>query len=124
MQAINKYREQNGEVAIDDVTRTEEKRTFKDAEEEAEYNKRQQAKISSGDRLPGKPYHIQTHTVNKDNIIARLEQELSSVQSKKTKAIEALYKYRFERQKIESESAGNDAVDDWIASVIGEDGGA
>jgi hypothetical protein len=54
-------------------------------------------------------------------IIARLEQELSTVQSKKTKAIEALSKYRMEKAKMESESAGNAAVDDWIAAVLGED---
>ena len=56
-------------------------------------------------------------------VIARLEQELSTVQSKKTKAIEALSKYRLEKAKLESESAGNDAVDDWIAAVLEEDEG-
>ena len=54
-------------------------------------------------------------------IIARLEQELSTIQSKKTKAIEALSKYRMEKARFESESAGNEAVDDWIAAVLGED---
>ena len=54
-------------------------------------------------------------------IIARLEQELSTIQSKKTKAIEALSKYRLEKMKLESENAGNDAVDDWIAAVLGEE---
>ena len=54
-------------------------------------------------------------------IIARLEQELSTVQSKKTKAIEALSKYRIEKARLESESAGNDAADDWIAAVLGEE---
>lgn len=53
--------------------------------------------------------------------ISRLEQELSTIQSKKTKAIEALYRYRMEKAKMESESAGNDAVDDWIAAVLGEE---
>ena len=46
---------------------------------------------------------------------------LSTVQSKKTKAIEALSKYRIEKARLESESAGNDAVDDWIAAVLGEE---
>ena len=54
---------------------------------------------------------------------ARLEQELTTVQGKKTKAIEALSKYRMEKARIESESAGNDAVDDWISAVLGEDVG-
>ena len=121
LQAINKYREQKGDVTVADVTRFEEKRTFKDKEEEAEYNRRQQEKVDKEERLPGKSYSIQTHTTNKDLIVARLEQELSSVQNKKTKAIEALSKIRMERARIESESAGNDAVDDWISAILGEE---
>lgn len=123
LNAINKYREQEANVAVADVTRFEEKRVFKSKEEEAEYEKRQKKKVAKGERLPGRSYNIQTHTTNKDMVIARLEQELSTVQSKKTKAIEALSKYRLEKAKIESESAGNDAVDDWIAAVLGEDVG-
>jgi len=121
LKAINKYREQKGDVAVADVTRFEDKRIFKDEEEEAEYDRRQKKKVDHEEILPGKSYSIQTHTSNKDMIIARLEQELSTVQSKKTKAIEALSKYRMEKAKLESESAGNDAVDDWIAAVLGED---
>ena len=122
LQAINKYREQNGDVAVADVTRFEEKRTFKNKEEEADYEKRIEAKVSSGDRLPGKSFNIQTHTSNKDMVIARLEQELSTVQSKKTKAIETLSRVRIEKLKMDREFAGNDVVDDWIAGVLGEDG--
>lgn len=121
LKAINKYREMNGEVAVADVSRFEEKRSFKNNEEEAEYDRRQKIKVDKGDILPGKSYSIQTHTTNKDMVIARLEQELSTVQSKKTKAIEALSKYRMEKAKIESASAGNEAVDDWIAAVLGEE---
>lgn len=123
LKAINKYREQNGDVAVADVTRFDNERSFKNKEEEETYEKRQQEKIDREEILPGKPYSVQTHTTNKDMIIARLEQELSTVQSKKTKAIEALAKFRFEKAKIESESAGNDAVDDWIAAVLEEDAG-
>ncbi len=121
LKAINKYRGQNGDVAVADVTRFEEKRAFKDKEEEAEYERRQQEKVNKEKRLPGKSYSIQTHTSNKDLIIARLEQELSTVQSKKTKAIEALSKERLEKAKMERETAGNAAVDDWISAVIEED---
>lgn len=121
LKAINKYREQKGDVAVADVTRFEDKRAFKDKEEEAEYDRRREKKIKKGDVLPGMPYSIQTHTSNKDMIIARLEQELSTVQSKKTKAIEALSKYRLEKEKLNSESVGNAVVDDWIAAVIGEE---
>ena len=121
LKAINKYREQKGDVAIADVARMESKRLFKNKEEEAEYNRRQKIKVDNGDIHPGKTYSISTHTSNKDLIIARLEQELSTIQSKKTKAIEALSKYRMEKAKLERESAGNNAVDDWIAAVLGED---
>ena len=103
LKAINKYREQKGDVSVADVTKIEEKNMVKD------------------EALPVKTCTIETHTTNKDMIIARLEQELSTVQSKKTKAIEALAKYRIEKAKLESESAGNDAVDDWIVAVLGED---
>ena len=103
LKAINKYREQKGDVSVADVTKIEEKNMVKD------------------EALPVKTCTIETHTTNKDMIIARLEQELSTVQSKKTKAIEALAKYRMEKAKLESESAGTDVVDDWIAAVVGED---
>lgn len=121
LKAINKYREMNGEVAVSDVSRFEDKRSFKDKEEEAEYDRRQKIKVDKGDILPGKSYSIQTHTTNKDMVIARLEQELSAVQSKKTKAIEALSKLRLEKTKIKNENAGNEVVDDWITAVLGEE---
>lgn len=121
LKAINKYREQNGDVSVADVTRFEDKRAFKDKEEEAEYDRRQRKKVENEEILPGKSYSIQTHTTNKDMVIARLEQELSTVQGKKTKAIETLSKLKLEKEKAEKENAGNNAVDDWIAAVVGED---
>ena len=42
------------------------------------------------------------------------------MQSKKTKAIEALSKFRMEKAKLESGAAGSAAVDDWIAAVLGD----
>lgn len=62
-----------------------------------------------------------THTEAILNSIMTLEGELTKIQRAKTKAIEALAKYRIEKAKMESESAGNDAVDDWIAAVLGEE---
>lgn len=121
LKAINKYREMNGEVAVADISRYEDKRAFKSKDEEAEYDRRQKKKVDNEDILPGKSYRIQTHTTNKDMVIARLEQELSTVQGKKTKAIEALSKLRLEKAKIESESAGKVVVDDWISAVLGEE---
>lgn len=118
LKAINRYREQNGDVLVADVTRFEKKRVFKDKEEEAEYDRRQKIKVDKGDILPGKSYSIQTHTTNKDMVIARLEQELSTVQSKKTKAIEALSKMRLENEKLKGKSAGNDVVMEWGKKLL------
>ena len=121
MKAINKYRIMDGPVAISSTWRGEKKRVFDSPEDEEEYKRRVQEKVDNEERLPGREYSTQTTTDNKDNIIARLESELSNVQSKKTKAIEALYKIRLEKQKLESADAGNTAVDDWISAVLGED---
>lgn len=120
--AINKYREQKGDVSVSSVTRFEEKRSFKDKDEEAEYDRRQKKKVDSGDKLPGKSYSIQTTTSNKDMIIARLEQELSTVQSKKTKSIELLAKIRSAKKDENSKNQDEGVVDDWIAAVMEGDG--
>lgn len=63
-------------------------------------------------------YNMMTNMENKDNMIARLEKELSTVQSKKTKAIEALAKLRLEKQKIAGESKGNEVVRAWAEAVV------
>ncbi len=62
-----------------------------------------------------------TNTEPVMNSIMALEAELTKVQKAKTKAIETLSKHRLEKAKIENESAGNEAVDDWIAAVLGEE---
>lgn len=118
LKAINQYRKQNEDVCVADVTRFENKRSFKNKEEEAEYNRRQKIKIDKGEIFPGKSYSIQTHTTNKDMIMARLEQELSTVQSKKTKAIEVLSKYRAEKAKLDNENTGDELVDNWMMTVL------
>lgn len=126
MQAINKYRNSAEPVALSFTQRGERKRTFDGTEEQKkadkeEYDRRIAESIKKEERMPGREYSTFTQTENKDNIIARLESELSNVQAKKTKAIEALSKYRMEKARLDSENAGNDAVDDWIAAVLGED---
>ena len=83
-----------------------------------EYEERIEKKISAEERLPGDMYNMQTTMENKDNMIARLEKELSTVQSKKTKAIEALAKLRLEKQKIAGESKGNEVVRAWAEAVV------
>ena len=122
LQAINKYRNTKEPVAINTTLRSEKKRVFDKDEDKLKYEEMVNKEINEGKRKPGRDYNTTTTTENKDNIIIRLEQELSSVQNKKTKAIEALAKVRAERAKIENETAGNHAVDDWIAAVLGDGG--
>lgn len=62
-----------------------------------------------------------THTKAVMNSIVTLETELTKVQKAKTKAIETLAKLRLEKQKLNGENNGNDAVNDWILSMMEED---
>ena len=121
LKAINRIRSAKGDVAMSSMTRFEEKRSFdKNTDDEKLYEAIQRKKVESKEILPGQPYNLQTVTTNKELVIARLEQELSSVQGKKTKAIEALAKIRLEKAKLESEQIGSEVVNDWINAVVGE----
>lgn len=62
-----------------------------------------------------------TNTEAVINSIMTLESELTKVQRAKTKAIETLVQLRMEEKKLESETAGNDTVDDWIEAVMEAD---
>lgn len=118
LKAIAKYRDAKGGQYIAGVTNSEDKRKFKDAEEEKLYNDIVTEKVKNKERLPGHRYSIQTNTSSTIDLISRLERELTSVQSKKTKAIESLAKLRLEKQKIEGESKGNEFVRTWAESVL------
>lgn len=118
MQAINKYRHSEGPVAAAFTNRSERKRAFENEEEEKEYNRIVDEKVANGERMPGREYSTFTQTDNKDQIIARLESELSNVQSKKTKAIEALAKLHIEKQKLAGDAAANDVVKSWAEKVL------
>ena len=62
-----------------------------------------------------------TRTISIFEVIQKLEAELTRVQSKKTRCIEALNRLRLERQKLEEGKKGNALVDDWIAGLMGGD---
>lgn len=49
--------------------------------------------------------------------VSRLEQELSTVQSKKTKAIETLARLHLEKQKMEGNATGNELVKEWAERI-------
>lgn len=118
MKAINKYKDAKGGVYVNNVVKSESKRRFKDKEEEELYAEIVKGKVMSDKRMPGESYQIATMTTSTIDLVARLERELTSVQSKKTKAIESLAKLRIEKQKIEGESKGNELVRTWAESVI------
>lgn len=62
-----------------------------------------------------------TRTISTFEVIQKLEAELTRVQGRKTRCIEALNKLRVERRKIDEEGRGNDVVNDWITALL--DGG-
>ena len=114
MKNIKKYQEieqENHGLAVEEVSKTKKMEDLMNMDGES---------IASG-----KYKKVKESTVTKTkavmNSIMALEAELTKVQRAKTKAIEALSKYRLEKAKLESESAGNDTVDDWIAAVLGEE---
>jgi uncharacterized protein YjcR len=118
MKAINKYRNSESPVALAFSQRSERKRTFENDEDKEEYARRIAEKVAAVERLPGNEYSVFTQTDNKDQIIARLESELSNVQSKKTKTIEALSKMHIEHQKLDGGNKGNDVVRMWAEKVL------
>jgi len=119
MKALNKY--YSGEdMVIDKELREEKLREFETPEDEEQYQTKIREKITSGDRLPGHQYTFTTEQKNKDDYILRLEKELSSIQSKKTKAIDILIRIRLEREKQNENSNGNSLVKAWVESVTEE----
>lgn len=118
MKAINQYKSMKGGVYVYGVMRQETKRSFKDEKEEEEYRARIKAKVDAKERLPGETYGLQTTTSSTIDLVARLEKELTSVQSKKTKAIDSLASLRIEKQKLEGESKGNELVRSWAEKVV------
>ena len=130
MKAINRYHAMvnpvTGEpipLVVSGTMRSEHKRVFDGTEEERiaqeeEYKRIVEEKIDSGDRMPGRDITMTTNTENKDDIILRMERELTSVQSQKMKLINTLAQLKLEKQKIEGESKGNDFVRTWADSVL------
>lgn len=99
--AIQKVQNAKGDQVLDSVSSQETKRRFRDTTQKEQYNQMIEEKIASGERLPGDAYTIYTNTDNKQNVISRLEDELTRVQRAKNKAIDSLAKLNIEKQKIE-----------------------
>ena len=117
MQAMKAYRSDN-KVYIDSAMKQESRRAFESEEEEQAYKDAIQAKVESGDRLPGNQYQLTTYTQNVDNMLLRWERELSTVQRAKTAAVDALAKLRLEKAKAEEAEHESELVLAWTQSVI------
>ena len=110
-------------VYISEVVRAEKKRSFKDEAEKKQYIEAIEKKVASGDRLPGESYDLTTVTRSTLDQVARLQQQLTTTQSKKTEAIKTLYQLRMDRQKLDAEANGNIAVHAWIEGLMELEGG-
>lgn len=114
MRSIKKYRElveKNHGLAVKAVSKTKKVEDIMDFDGES---------VGSGKYKKVTETSV-TNTEPVMNSIMALEEELTKVQRAKTKAIEALSKFRLEKEKMESGSTGSDVVDDWIAAVLGEE---
>lgn len=118
MKSINKYKEAKGGVYVAGASRFENKRAFKDKEDEELYADIVREKVNNRDRMPGESYQLTTNTSSTVDLVSRLERELTSVQSKKTKAIDSLAHIRAEKHRIAGESKGNELVRTWAQSVL------
>jgi len=117
MKAINKYRI-GPEIYVDSAQRSEDKRTFENEEDKDLYAERIRQKIEAKERLPGDHYQMTTNTQNRDNMILRLEKELSTVQRAKNAAIDSLARLRMEKRKVEEGDQSNDLVRTWAEAVL------
>jgi len=110
--AIEKYRDQP--LYIYGTTTTKVQRKFKDDAERELYEERIQEKIDNEERLPGESETISTTTEATINIRLRLQRELTSVSSQKTKALEVLAKMNAER---EGSGGDADAIKIWAEKI-------
>ncbi len=128
MKAISKYRspDEHGRdkvLYISSVSTQENIRKWnrdpvKAEEERLLYEERVREKVEARERLPGEAQQKVTQTSATIDLLARLERELTSVQSQKTKAITALAQLRLDKQKLNGENQGNDVVRAWADAVL------
>lgn len=121
MRAIKKYKGAKGGLVVSEVMSSKTTREFGDSEDaeadKALYNEMIKTKIQNGDRLPGNAVDMITKTEATYNIIQALERELTNVQGRKTKCIDALAKLRLAKE-ASGKSKTSEAVDDWVSAVL------
>lgn len=117
LQRIESFKNAKGGQALSSVIRSEDKREFSNENEKQQYKERIDAKVATGDRLPGHQYHVTTTTEATYDIIHRLEEALSRCQDQKRRCIEALNRLRIERGDVGHSTAS----DDWVTAVLEAD---
>lgn len=115
MIAISRTREKSakGGLAVYSVQITEDKRNFHgDKSSEEQYKQTISQKVANGERLPGDKQTITSTSENVENVILRMESELTRIQKQKATAIKQLYELH-----VNDGSNGDSIVDEWIAAV-------
>lgn len=84
-------------IAISGLIRSEDKREFKDAEEQQMYEEAIEEKVANGERLPGHAYHVTTTSEATYDIVQRLEEALTKCQNQKQRCIADLARLQIER---------------------------
>lgn len=123
LKAINKYREkednEKGNLVLSGAMTIEQKRKFDSAQHKAKYEEIRNEKIKEGKiSYMYRDYNVTTNTEAAINVIQRLERELTSIQAKKTKCIDALIKMQFEERRLQKGNSANETVEDWISAMM------
>lgn len=102
--AIKNTREKSkkGGLSIYSVHIQENKRNFHGSKENEElYKERVAQKVADGERMPGDNQTVTSISENVENVILRLEKELTSVQKAKQKCLDTLFRLHIETEKLE-----------------------
>lgn len=124
---LNEYYKSQEEKTLDTETTQETVRVFEDGTPEenemdkAEYHRQVLNEQAEGKRKPGHGRLLTRNLTNKDNYIARLEHELTTVQLAKERCIQDLMKYSLEKQKLDG-NGKSDATKAWLEALMETDG--
>ena len=119
MARIRYFQEKESKMEVSAIIRSEEKREFSSEEERAEYEYRIQAKVESGECMPGTTYRRTTQTEATYDIVHRLEEALTRCQAQKQKCIQSLNELR--RQRGDGGLDALQKLDEVLAQIEGVD---
>lgn len=120
MKAINQYREAKGGVYVSGITKFEErgKRADSAGKGLGQAPRTEKKTQKEGEQLKAKHCCIQIREASTADLTTRLEKELTSVQGRKTKAIDALARLRMEKQKSSGKTKDSELVQAWMKSIL------